>query len=123
VVYPMVMGSVLLRCLVVLVALTFLGGTPISARTPSMASGLEGPVCHDTVDAGTSIESLDNHSQHGGAHECTCCCLGCANCVDRAPDGTSGLVPPALVVSYGERTNALAARILHPDPYPPKAST
>ncbi|SIO40441.1 hypothetical protein SAMN05443247_04913 [Bradyrhizobium erythrophlei] len=119
--YPMAMRSVLLRCLVVLVALTFVGGTTVNARTHSMPSGAEGLPCHDTADAGTSINKSPQH-QHHNAHACPCCCLGCASFANRAPDGTSGVVPVSAIVSYGEAINALAGRILHPDPYPPRPS-
>jgi hypothetical protein len=117
--YPMAMRSVLLRCLVVLVALTFVGGATVNARTHSMSSGAESLPCHDTADAGASI---NNSSRHHNAHACPCCCLGCASFANRAPDWTSGVVPVAAIVSYGERINALGGRILHPDPYPPRPS-
>jgi hypothetical protein len=41
--YPMAMRSVLLRCLVVLVALALVGGATVNARTHSMPSGVECP--------------------------------------------------------------------------------
>ena len=116
--YPMAMRSVLLRCLVVLVALTFVGGVTVNARTHSMPSGAEGRP-HDMADAGTSI---NKSPQHHNAHGCSCCCLGCASFANRAPDCTSGVVPVVAIVSYGERINALAGRILCPDPYPPRLS-
>ena len=117
--YPMAMRSVLLRCLVVLVALTFVGSATVNAQTHSMPSGAEGPVCHDTADAGTSISKSP---QHHNAYACPCCCLGCASFVNRAPDCTSGVVPVSEIVSYGQPINALAGRVLHPDPYPPRPS-
>jgi hypothetical protein len=117
--YPMAMPSVLLRCLIVLVALTFVGGATVNAQTHSMPSGAEALPQHDTADAGTS---LNKSPQHHNAHACLCCCLGCASFANRGPDGTSGVVPVSTLVSYGERINALAGRILHPDPYPPRPS-
>ena len=117
--YPMAMRSVLLRCLVVLVALTFVGSATVNAQTHSMPSGAEGPPFHDTADAGTSF---NKSPQHHNAHTCPCCCLGCASLAKRAPDFTSGVVPVSAIVSYGEPINALAGRILHPDPYPPRSS-
>ena len=117
--YPMAMRSVLLRCLVVLVALTFFGGGTVNAKTHSMPSGAEAPPHHDTANAGTSF---NKSPQHHNAHACLCCCLGCASFANRAPDCTSGFVPVSALVSYGERINALAGRILHPDPYPPRPS-
>ena len=88
--YPMAIRSVLLRCLVVLVALTFVGSATVNAQTHSMPSGAEGPPFHDTADAGTSF---NKSPQHHNAHTCPCCCLGCASFANRAPDGTSGVVP------------------------------
>ena len=117
--YPMAMRSVLLRCLVVLVALAFVGGASVNARTHSMSSGAECLSSHDTAGAGTS---LSKGAQHHKVHACLCCCLGCASFANRAPDCTSGVVPVSEIVSYGERTSALAGRILHPDPYPPRLS-
>ena len=117
--YPMTMRSVLLRFLVVLVALTFVGGATVNATTRSTPSGAEAPPRHDTADAGTSI---NKSAQHHNAHACLCCCLGCASFANRAPDCTSGVVSVSANVSYGERINALAGRILHPDPYPPRPS-
>src|ERR1700738_3026706 len=70
--YPMAMRSVLLRCLVVLVALALVGGATVNART--LPSGVEGPLCHDTADAATNI---NKSPQHHNAHGCSCCCLGC----------------------------------------------
>jgi hypothetical protein len=115
----MAMRSVLLRCLVVLLALIFVGGATVNARAHSMSSGVEGPLGHDTADAATNI---NKNSQHHNAHACSCCCLGCASFANRAPDCTSGVVPVFAIVSYGERINALAGRILCPDPYPPRPS-
>jgi hypothetical protein len=117
--YPMAICSVLLRCLVVLVALTFVGGVLVNATTHSTPTGAEAPARHDMADARTSI---NKSPQHHNAHTCTCCCLGCASFANRAPDGTSGVVLVSAIVSYGERINALAGRILHPDPYPPRPS-
>ena len=117
--YPMAMRSVLLRCLVVLVALAFVGGASVNARTHSMSSGAECPPCRDTVGAGTSV---NKRAQHHNAHACLCCCLGCASLANRAPDSTSGVVPASAIVSYGEPITVLAGRILHPDPYPPRLS-
>jgi hypothetical protein len=117
--YPMAMRSVLLRCLVVLVALAFVAGATVNARTHWMPSGAAGPPCYDTADAATSI---NKSPQHHNAHTCPCCCLGCASFANRAPDGTSGVVPVSAIVSYGERINPLARRVLHPDPYPPRPS-
>ena len=117
--YPMAMRSVLLRCLVVLVALTFVGGATVNVRTHSMSSGAESLPCHDTADAGASI---NNSSRHHNAHACPCCCLGCASFANRSADCTSGVAPVSAIVSYGERTNSLAGQILHPDPYPPRPS-
>jgi hypothetical protein len=117
--YPMTMRSVLLRCLVVLVALALVGGTTVNARTHAMPSGVEGPLWHDTADAGTSI---NKSPQHHNTHACRCCCLGCASFANRADDGTSGVVPVSEIVIYGERISALAGRILCPDPYPPRLS-
>jgi hypothetical protein len=117
--YPMAMRSVLLRCLVVLVALALVGGGTVNARTHLMPSGVEGPLWHDTADAGTNI---NKSPQHHDAHACPCCCLGCASFANRNPDCTSGVVPVSESVSYGERISALAGRILHPDPYPPRPS-
>jgi hypothetical protein len=118
--YPMAMRSVLLRCLVVLVAWTFVGSATVNAQTHSMASRVEGPLWHDTADAGTSINNKS--PQHHNAHACACCCLGCASFANRASDCTSSVVPVSEIVSYGERISALAGRILCPDPYPPKPS-
>ena len=117
--YPMAMRSILLRCLVVLVALAFVGGTPVNARTQSMSLGAERLSNHDAADAGTSVK---NSAQHHKVHACLCCCLGCASFANRAPDCTLGAVPVSATVSYGERITALAGRILHPDPYPPRLS-
>jgi hypothetical protein len=117
--YPMAMRSVLLRCLVVLVALSFVGGATVNARTHSMSSGAECLSSHDTAGAGTR---LSKSAQHHRVHACLCCCLGCASLANRAPDCTSGVVPVSATVSYGEPINALAGRILHPDPYPPRLS-
>jgi hypothetical protein len=117
--YPMAMRSVLLRCLVVLVALTFVGGATVNARAYSMPSGAEALPRHETVGAGTSI---NKSPQHHNAQACLCCSLGCASFADRAPNCTSDVVPVAAIVSYGERINALDGRILHPDPYPPRPS-
>src|SRR6202048_941675 len=100
--YPMAMRSVLLRCLVVLLALIFVGGATVNARAHSMSSGVEGPLGHDTTDAATNI---NKNSQHHNAHACSCCCLGCASFANRAPDCTSGVVPVFAIVSYGERIN------------------
>src|SRR5712671_6822931 len=102
----MAMRSVLLRCLVVLVALTFVGSATVNAQTHSMPSGAEGPPFHDTADAGTSF---NKSPQHHNAHTCPCCCLGCASFANRAPDGTSGVVPVSAIVSYDKRINALGA--------------
>ena len=117
--YPMTMRSVLLRFLVVLVALTFVGGATVNATTRSTPSGAEAPPRHDTADAGTSI---NKSAQHHNAHACLCCCLGCASLANRAPDCRSGVVPVPAIASHGEPTKALAGRIIHPDPYPPKPS-
>jgi hypothetical protein len=103
----MAMRSVLLRCLVVLLALIFVGGATVNARAHSMSSGVEGPLGHDTADAATNI---NKNSQHHNAHACSCCCLGCASFANRAPDCTSGVVPVFAIVSYGERINALAGQ-------------
>ena len=108
----MTMRSVLLRCLIVLLALTFVGGSTVNAPTHSMRSGAE-----DTVEA-EAIISMGR--QHRNTHACLCCCLGCASFANRAPDCTSGVVPVFAIVSYGERINALAGRTLHPEPYPPR---
>jgi hypothetical protein len=115
----MAMRSVLLRCLVVLVALTFVGGAKVNGTTHSMPSGAEALPHHNSADAGTS---LNKSPQHHNAHACLCCCLGCASFANRAPDCTSGVVPVYEIVIYGERISALAGRILHPDPYPPRLS-
>src|ERR1700682_4803445 len=115
----MAMRSILLRCLVVLVALAFVGGTPVNARTQSMSLGAERLSNHDAADAGTS---LNNSAQHHKVHACLCCCLGCASLANRAPDCRSGVVPVPAIASHGEPTKALAGRIIHPDPYPPKPS-
>src|ERR1700738_379074 len=80
--YPMAMRTVLLRCLVVLVALTFVGGATVNARTHPMSSGTECLSSHDTADAGASI---NKSSRHHNAHVCPCCCLGCASFANRAP--------------------------------------
>ena len=117
--YPMAMRSALLRCLVVLVALAFVGGATVNARAHSMSSGVEGPLGHDTADAATNI---NKNSQHHKVHACLCCCLGCASLASRAPDCTSGVVAVSAIISYGEWINALAGRVLHPDPYPPRPS-
>jgi hypothetical protein len=117
--HPMAMGSVLLRCLVVLVALALVGGATVNARTHSMPSGVEGSLWSDTADAATTI---NKSPQRHNTHACACCCLGCANFANPASDCTSGVVPVSEIVSYGERINALAGRILHPDPYPPRPS-
>jgi hypothetical protein len=117
--YPMAMRSVLLRCLVVLVALALVGGATVNARTHSMPSGVEGSLWKDTADAATN---LTKSPQHHNTHACPCCCLGCASFVNRAPDCTSGVVPVSEIVSYGERISALTGRILCPDPYPPRPS-
>ena len=53
--YPMAMRSVLLRWLVVLLALTFVGGATVNARAHSMPSGAECALCRDAADAGTSV--------------------------------------------------------------------
>jgi hypothetical protein len=113
------MRSVLVRCLIVLVALTFVGGATVNATTHSMPSGAEALPHHDTADAGTS---LNKSPQHHNAHACLCCCLGCASLANRAPDCTSGVMPVSAIVSYGEPIAVLAGRILHPDPYPPRPS-
>jgi hypothetical protein len=115
----MAMRSILLRCLVVLVALALVGVTTVNARTHSMSSGAECLTSHDTSGAGTIV---DNGAQHHKVHACLCCCLGCASLANRAPDSTSGVVPISALVSYGEPINALAGRILRPDPYPPRPS-
>jgi hypothetical protein len=117
--YPMAMRSVLLRCLVFLVALTFVGSATVNAQTHSMPSGAERLSSHDTAGAGTS---LSKSAQHHKIHACLCCCLGCSSLANRAPDCTSGVVPVSEIVSYGERISALAGRILCPDPYPPRPS-
>ena len=117
--YPMAIRSVLLRCLVVLVALALGGGTTVNARAHSMSSGAERLSGHDTARAGTS---LNNSAQHHKVHACLCCCLGCASLANRAPDCRSGVVPVPAIASYGEPTKALAGRIIHPDPYPPRPS-
>jgi hypothetical protein len=115
--YPMTMRSLLLRCLVVLVALALAGGATVNARTHAMPSGVEGPLWRDTADAGTN---MNKSPQHHNAHACRC--FGCASLAKRAPDYTSDVVPVSAIVSYGERISALAGRILHPDPYPPRPS-
>src|SRR5882672_1697777 len=117
--YPMAMRSVLLRCLIVLVALAFVGGAYVNARTQSMSSGAERLASHNTAGAGTSLSKT---TQHHKVHACLCCCLGCASFANWARDCTSGVVPVSAIVSYGEPINALAGRILHPDPYPPRLS-
>ena len=117
--YPMAMRTVLLRCLVVLVALAFVGGASVNARTQSMSLGAERLSNHDAADAGASLK---NSAQHHKVHACLCCGLGCASLASRAPDCTSGVVAVSAIVSYGERINALAGRVLHPDPYPPRPS-
>src|SRR5258708_8351057 len=118
--YPMAMRSVLLRCLVVLIALTSFGAATVNARTHSMPSGAECSLCRDTADAGTSLNKGAQH--HHNAHACPCCCLGCASFANRAPDFTSLVAPGSAIVSYGERIHSLAGRILRPDPYPPRPS-
>jgi len=117
--YLMAMRTVLLRCLVVLVALAFVGGASVNARTQSMSLGAERLSNHDAADAGASLK---NSAQHHKVHACLCCCLGCASLASRAPDCTSGVVAVSAIVSYGEWINALAGRVLHPDPYPPRPS-
>jgi hypothetical protein len=117
--YPMAMRSVLLRCLIVLVALAFVGGSSVNARTHSMTWGAECLSSHDAAGAGTSLK---NGAQHDKVHACLCCCIGCASLATRVPDCTSGVVPISAIVSYGEPINALAGQILHPDPYPPRLS-
>jgi hypothetical protein len=116
---PMAMRSILLRCLVVLVALALVGVATVNARTHSMPSGAESLTSHDTTGAGTIV---DKGAQHHKVHACLCCCLGCASLANRAPDSTSGVVPISALVSYGEPINGLAGRILRPDPYPPRPS-
>ena len=118
--HPMAMRSILLQCLIVLLALTFVGGATVNARTHPMSSAAQGAPCHDAADAATSINK--SHQHHHNAHACLCCCLGCASFANRAPDSASGVVLISAIVSYGEKTNALAGRVLHPDPYPPKPS-
>src|ERR1700682_1553504 len=119
--YPMAMRSLLLRCLVVLVALTFVGVATVNARTHSMPSGAEVLRCKDTAGAGTSINKSHQH-QHHNAHGSLCCCLGGVSSANRVPDCTSGVVPVPATVSYSERINPLAGRVLHPDPHPPRPS-
>src|SRR5258707_5125528 len=82
----MAMRSILLRCLVVLVALAFVGGASVNARTQSMSLGAERLSNHDAADAGASLK---NSAQHHKVHACLCCCLGCASFASRAPDCTS----------------------------------
>jgi hypothetical protein len=106
---------------VVLIALTSFGAATVNARTHSMPSGADCSFCRDTANAGTSLNKSAQH--HHNAHACPrCCCLGCASFANRAADCTPGVAPVSAIVSYGERINSLAGRILHPDPYPPRPS-
>ena len=115
----MAMRSILLRCLVVLVALALVGVATVNTRTQSMSLGAERLSNHDAADAGASLKGS---AQHHKVHACLCCCLGCASFANRAPDSTSDVVPVSEIVSYGERISALTGRILCPDPDPPRPS-
>jgi len=99
--YPMAMRTVLLRCLVVLAALAFVGGALWNARTQSDVIGRRTFSNHDARTQGESEKTVPSIIKFT---RCLCCCLGCASLASRAPD--DGVVAVSAIVTMAERINA-----------------
>ncbi len=112
------MRSILIRCLVLLLAFALIGG---NAHARLHLTSAEQPATHADHHHGVGGQ-LDHHKPEQHKHTGCCCdCLGCVSAFNLTPG--LGLIAPALfgsTVRFILQTAVLHGRVLLPDPKPPR---
>ena len=111
------MRSILVRCLVVLLAFALIGG---NAHARLHLTPPEQPATHTHHHHGHAGQSEQHKpDQHKGIR-CCCDCLGCVSAFNLTPDPVSIVTVFGTSVRFPERAVVLQGRVLLPDPKPPR---
>ena len=115
-----VMGSLLVRCLVVVLTLALVHGNAHAAL--HLGSAQPEPCPHEHADHDGRLSPHHRHQPNKG-FACCCDCLGCTSAAYLPPE--LGVTPAELPgrVHYDAFTASLSSRTLLPEPGPPRPGT
>src|SRR5882672_1530361 len=114
------MRSFWIRCLIVLVSLSLVGGNARAIPMPGPAS--EAP-CHEHLAYGTEAPEHHHPAKKTADRACCCDCLGCTSSISLPQEFVSNPAVLTVVIRYRVQDDYLTGRALLPEPDPPRPIT
>ncbi len=114
------MRSFWIRCLIVLMSLSLVGGNARAMPMPGPAS--EAP-CHEHLAHGTEAPEHHHPAKKAADRACCCDCMGCTAAVALPPQLSSTPAELPGAVHYSAQDDYLTGRALSPEPDPPRPIT